>query len=184
MPFVTLALFAVLRTERVEHPAEASPPLRMLLHALLVLNIASVKLTALAAWLRRRALLASLWPLSPAWAALTFPLVSSCLVAVLMANYYDAPCDAAAAAASCEAWASVSALWMWALVPITLVAVPAVDVAWCVHVPRWVCRCCGASTPPRFESISLPEGEAAALLGLAELSSIATAEPSEPGSVQ
>ena len=74
-----------------------------------------------------------------------------------------APAAAAALRVITGAWARV-------LVPVTLIAVPLIDLLWLLELPRWVCRCCGGVTPRRFESVRLPDGEVAALLKDAESS--------------
>jgi hypothetical protein len=68
-----------------------------------------------------------------------------------------APAAAAALRVITDAWARV-------LVPVTLIAVPLIDLLWLLELPRWVCRCCGGVTPRRFDSVHLPDGEVAALL--------------------
>ena len=127
---------------------------------------------------RGRSLCETLCPFQPAWAALTFPLVSSCLVAVLLDRFHSgvdgverekgavvgasAPLSTAPAAAA--ALRVITDAWARVLVPVTLIAVPLIDLLWLLELPRWVCRCCGGVTPRRFESVRLPEGEVAALL--------------------
>jgi len=172
--------------EGIESSSDAPRWLQHTFHALVVINVASVLLTALAAAKRARALLHATGPFSPAWAALTFPLVSSCLVAVLLERLHAPRCaayDALADAAdrdvdsSCSvwhgsgwSWAMVTWAWRQALVPITLVAVTLVDVAWLASVPRWVCLVWGGALQKRFDSVQLPEEEAVALL--AELGTV------------
>lgn len=182
VPFVTLAALGVLRVEHVHVAAEAPAWVCILLVVLVPLNIMSVLVTALAATRRWRSFRETLCPFQPAWAALTFPLVSSCLVAVLLDRFHSgvdgvervagavvgasaplstalstAPAAAAALRVITDAWARV-------LVPVTLIAVPLIDLLWLLELPRWVCRCCGGVTPRRFESVRLPDGEVAALL--------------------
>jgi len=54
-----------------------------------LLNCLSLCLTLVCALQRRRRLAAAMCPFSPAWAALTFPLVSSCIVSLLYKLDYD-----------------------------------------------------------------------------------------------
>ena len=89
VPFVTMAAFSVMTGQGVVHNDDAPPWLRVCVAVGVVLNVCNMVLIAVAAVQRRRALRAALWPLSPAWASLTFPLVSNCTVAVLLANHYN-----------------------------------------------------------------------------------------------
>ena len=51
-----------------------------------ILNTLNVIIAFGCAFQRRRALCSMLWPMSPAWAALTFPMVSNCAVSVFYAS--------------------------------------------------------------------------------------------------
>ena len=183
VPFVTLAALGVLRVEHVHGAAEAPAWVCILLVVLVPLNLMSVLVTALAATRRWRSFRGTLCPFQPAWAALTFPLVSSCLVAVLLDRYHSggevermtgavagASASAGTAPAAAGALRVITDAWMRVLVPVTLIAVPLIDLLWLLELPRWVCRCCGGVTPRRFESVRLPDGEVAALLKDAESS--------------
>jgi len=159
VPFVTLGVFALMRKAGVIHVGDAPDWLRLVVNCLVILNITNLLSTALAAVVRRRSLRASLWPLSPAWASLTFPLVSNCTVSVLLANYYN-PFNCTR---HCVSWAMATTYWTRGLIPITLLAVPLTDLAWLLHLPRWLC--CLATRPRQPSSIDLPPEEARALLG-------------------
>eukprot|EP00966_Prymnesium_polylepis_P017949 414219-Prymnesium_polylepis.1 len=74
VPFVTMAFYSVLAGQGITHHDDAPVSLRLCVAVLVVLNMLNLILTAWAAFQRRRALRAALWPLSPAWASLTFPL--------------------------------------------------------------------------------------------------------------
>ena len=58
-------------------------------NACFLLNCLSLCLTLVCALQRRQRLAAAMCPFSPAWAALTFPLVSSCIVSLLYKLDYD-----------------------------------------------------------------------------------------------
>jgi hypothetical protein len=155
VPFVTMAAFAVLQGEDVQTYADAAGWLRVCMPYLFVLNVANVLLTALAALQRRAALRAALRPFSPAWASLTFPLVSNTTVATLVAHFYShhsAP----------PFWAHASALWASALLPLTLGLIPLTDVLWVAHLPGWWC----CHPPPHAPSVRLDE-ETTNLIGAA-----------------
>ena len=83
VPFVTMALFG----------ARHSPHVPLLgtvgMDLFFVLNVLNVLIGITAAFQRRAALKDALWPVQPAWASLTFPMVSSCTVLVHFANEYQ-----------------------------------------------------------------------------------------------
>ena len=129
-------------------------------NACFLLNCLSLCLTLVCALQRRRRLAAAMCPFSPAWAALTFPLVSSCIVSLLYKLDYDFwaarpnldDLDATdladlggsggggggggggGASAETIRWLSnqVAAI----LVPLTLIIVPTLDLLWMLSIPQ------------------------------------------------
>ena len=127
VPFVTMALIA-------QRTADHEPLLGPVgMDCLFLLNTFNLLVTVACAVQRRRQLAKTLWPFSPAWASLTFPLASNCTVAVRYAIDYDA--RSSAERAEWVAW--TAAHWSAALVPITLVLVPCTDLLWMFHMPHW-----------------------------------------------
>ena len=127
VPFVTMALIA-------QRTADHEPLLgRVGMDCLFLLNTLNLLVTLACAVQRRRQLARTLRPFSPAWASLTFPLASNCIVAVRYAIDYDARSSAERA----EWLASAAAHWSAVLVPITLVLVPCIDLLWMFHMPHW-----------------------------------------------
>lgn len=84
-----------------------------------LINCLNVVLCLCCATQRRRALRASLRPMDPRWAALTFPLASTGSVSFFYANEYSLR------SSELMPWTGhVSAAWSYVLVPLTLVLVP------------------------------------------------------------
>jgi tellurite resistance protein TehA-like permease len=128
LPFVTLALLAARLSPRQALLGDAGRAVCFLL------NCASVLVALFAAWQRRRRLRAALWPFVPSWASLTFPLVSSCTVA----EAYAIDLRLAVGSGHASAPTAVSAAdFSRALVALTLVVVPTVDLLWISQLPRW-----------------------------------------------
>jgi len=133
-----------------------------------VLNVVNVLVAFACAFQRRRALRQATWPMSPAWASLTFPLASNCTVAVRYASEYSFVS---------EPWAIVAAYWSQILVPITLILIPCTDLLWVAHLPNWFC------VSPPLRSPSIDQGtrtrQRRALLDLhVQSSDCVTPEPS------
>ncbi|KAL1508499.1 hypothetical protein AB1Y20_004600 [Prymnesium parvum] len=126
IPFVTIAMFACR-----PHPNE--PLLGPVgKNIFFVLNTVNVILAFVCAFQRRSALRRTLWPMSPLWASITFPLASNCSVAIFYANEYSAQ--------RTDSWATIaSTYWARVLIPLTLVIIPVVDLLWMVHLPNWFC---------------------------------------------
>jgi hypothetical protein len=122
------------------------------LGVLWLLNALSVLLTGCGAWQRRRALLASMRPLTPGWVALTFPLTSNANAAL---RFWIA-------SAGAPPWASALAGAYAALLLVATAAlVPCVTLAWLLNLPRWLLW--DAPTRPASMSIHVPtEGSARA----------------------
>jgi hypothetical protein len=106
-----------------------------------VLNCVNVLVCLVCSTQRRVKLRASLRPMNPAWASLTFPLVSSCYVALYYANEYQLSGN------TWTVWASKG--WSLVIVPLTLLLVPCIDLAWMLHLPNWFFF----NPPPRIDSI-------------------------------
>ncbi|KAL1530190.1 hypothetical protein AB1Y20_001106 [Prymnesium parvum] len=133
--FVSLGAFSVMAGQGIVHDAHAPEELRPVVKLMALANFASFNLTLLAALQRVPSLRQALWPFSPAWAGLTFPLVSNCTVAVLLANYYSSK----HCLLQCTAWSPFTDIWARILVATTLVLIPLVDLAWILHLPTWWC---------------------------------------------
>lgn len=140
VPFVTMAMFAC-------RPSPHEPLLGTGgKNFFFILNTANVLVAFLCAFQRRVALRRAACPFSPSWASLTFPLVSSCTVAVFYADEYRELHQSAS-------WAVVvSASWTRVLVPLTLVVVPLTDVLWMAHLPNWFF----CNPPLRTNSVGSP----------------------------
>ena len=152
VPFLTMAMF---RSRAEEHTPLLGP---VGMDIFFILNCANVILCIICVFQRRRALYATLCPMDPRWAALTFPLVSTASVSLYYANDYSRH---ALLSSRNAAWtAHASSIWASVLVPLALVLVPCTDLAWMLHLPNW----CFFNPPPRIDSI---EGGLDGLDGLA-----------------
>merc|ERR1711871_817282 len=117
MPTLTMAMFSC---RREPHVPLLGP---MGMSTFFVLNCVNVLACLVCAMQRRRGLWSSLRPMQPNWASLTFPLVSSCYVALYYANEYRLVVG--------KTWAVVaSSAWSYVLVPTTMVLVPCLDLLW------------------------------------------------------
>jgi hypothetical protein len=139
IPFLTMAMF---RSRAEEHTPLLGP---VGMDAFFLLNCVNVVLCLCCALQRWRVLCGMLRPMDPRWSALTFPLVSTGSVALYYANEY------AFLPSSESQWtARASEAWSYVLVPLTLVLVPACDLAWMCHLPNWCCF----NPPPRIDSLN------------------------------
>lgn len=89
--FVSLCGISFMNGQGIHHSSEAPEYLRLCIQFVVMLNILSMALALIAAAQRARAIRNSMWPFTPAWAGLMFPLVTNCEVAVMMEQFF-APC--------------------------------------------------------------------------------------------
>lgn len=96
-----------------------------------VVNVLSVIVTAWAAMLRWRPLLASLRPMTPGWVAVTFPLASNANIALRLWSLSNRTPGALYCAPAVAAWGML-------ICTMAFVVIPCVNVVWICQIPRWL----------------------------------------------